>query len=195
MAHQKKKGDSPASKSGDELRTPSTADMPDLAESALNMFAAERDLLLTGDLPDSALPQSEEEYVSRDPFSADYVEFRLSETRHRNEKQAKVNTKVRADLLEQPHLLEKPAESGSRGAAAIWRSLRDMLREESHTVMDNSGLQELLMLKRELETRKRIVEAVNEGLANQLKRLEQRLSVYDKEATQIVPAKVEIKKD
>ena len=46
-----------------------------------------------------------------------------------------------------------------------------------------------------MDARKLIVEAVNEGLANQLKRLEQRLSVYDKEATQIVPAKVEIKKD
>ncbi|MHC0053382.1 hypothetical protein [Actibacterium sp. D379-3] len=165
-----------------------TMQMPDLTETAVTSFASDRDALLGEDIPDPALPQTEEEYISRDPFSADYVDFRLHEAEAKQGDIHRVNAKLRADLLAAPHLMEKPAESGNRGAAAVWRSLRDILREESHEIIDNSGLEELLMLKRELEARKAVVEAVNAGIGNQLKRLEQRLTAFD-DAKKAAPPK------
>ena len=63
--------------------------------------------------------------------------------------------------------------------AAVWRSLRDLLRGETQALIDNSELEELLMLKRELTTRKAFAEAVNSGLESQLLRLEQRIAAFD----------------
>lgn len=165
-----------------------------LAEATEAMFAFEREMVLDGVTPEYSLPQSEDEFYARDPFSADYVLFRHEQSQKRQEKRARVNVQLRADLLERPHLMEKPGEAGSRGAAAVWRSLRDLLRNQTEALIDSSSLDELMMLKRELETRKAIVEAVNTGLEHQLTRLEKRLSVYDSAETEIKPAKINIKK-
>lgn len=175
-------------------QAPLPADLNRIAESAREMFAFERDVLLDGDIPDSALPQDEDALFDRDPFSADFVAYRIGQSQRRKEKYKALNEQLRDDLLEHPHLLEKPAESGTRGAAAVWRSLRDLLRGETEGIIDGSSVEELKMLKRELETRKAIVEAVNTGLQHQLKRLEQRLSAHDKRDTEISPAQVTIKK-
>lgn len=170
------------------------ADANRIAESAEDMFAFERDMLLDGDIASSLLPQGEDELFDRDPFSADFVTFRIAQSQARKEKYAALNEQLREDLLQSPHLMEKPAEAGNRGAAAVWRSLRDLLRGETEALVDSSSVEELMLLKRELETRKTIVEAVNTGLESQLKRLEQRLSVYNKSETEITPADVKIKK-
>ena len=172
---------------------PQAADKDQVADAAEALLAFEQDILFEGEAPDDGLPQSEDEFFARDPFSADYVMFRRGQAELRRVKRARVNEQLRSDMLERPHLMEKPAEAGNRGAAAVWRSLRDLLRSETETLIDSSSLEELMLLKRELEARKAIVEAVNAGLLQQLKRLEQRLSVHDPEDTQIMPANISIK--
>ena len=177
---------------------PPVVDNEQLGNSAEALFNAEDlfdpESLLNSEVLFDGLPQTEDEFYDRDPFSADYVLFRRSQSAVAREKRARVNENMRKDMLEHPHLLDNPAEASNRGAAAIWRSLRDLLRNESKELIDTSSLEELMLLKRDLETRKAVVEAVNTGLEHQLKRLEQRLSVHDPEQTQIMPAKINIKK-
>ena len=156
--------------------TPSEAMPPDAADARVLIYAAERDSLLGEPLPESLLPETEDEFASRDPFSADYLEFQKDNIEKKRVEQRKVDGQLRVDLLARPHLMKEPAESGARGGAAVWRSLRDILRQESATLMDSSGLEELLMLKRELEGRKGIVEAVSAGLDKQMQRLDQRIA-------------------
>jgi len=163
--------------------------VPDLRDTGMATFLADRDSVLGGEISDPVLPQSEEDFALRDPFSADYIEFRLQQAQYKNRIEGRANPQLRADLLASPHLLEKPAESGSRGAAAVWRSLRDILGDESLQVMDSSGREELLHLKRELMSRKAVVAAVGEGIGKQLQRIEQRLSAFDNvQAEPVQPA-------
>lgn len=168
----------PAADAGPEADPllPSEAAPPDPADARVLMYAAERDSLLGEPLAETTLPESEDEFAARDPFSSDYLEFQKANLEQRRFEQRKVDGQLRADLLARPHLMKEPGESGTRGAAAVWRSLRDILRQESATLMDSSRLDELLDLKRELEGRKGIVEAVATGLDKQLQRLDQRIA-------------------
>lgn len=174
----KSKSKKAAAASGD-AQAEDPSDVARIAEMSRQMFGTERDTLLSGELPDSALPQDETEFAARDPFSADFILFRLDRSKRRGQQKARLNKQLRADLLEKPHLMENPAESGTRAGAAVWRSLRDLLRGETQALIDNSELEELLMLKRELTTRKAFAEAVNSGLESQLLRLEQRIAAFD----------------
>ncbi len=151
-----------------------------LENATLVAFAADRDSFLTEELPESLLPQGEEEFMSRDLFSADYVEF-LYAKRDVNETVRGVNRGLRESLLEKPHLMEKPEEGAHRGAAAVWRSLRDQLHEESLQKIDSSERDELLLMRSELELRRAVVESVAKGLGALLKRLDDRLAAIGAE--------------
>ncbi len=163
----------------------------DLENASLSTFAADRDEFLDVDIPESALPQTEDDFLSRDPFSADYVEFQHAKAELRREVEGHVKTELREDMLVKPHLMKKPEEGAHRGAAAVWRSLRDQLHEESLAQIDTSGKEELLLLKNDLITRKAVVDTVSEGIGNLLKRLDGRLKAFDEggdTADEIKPA-------
>lgn len=147
----------------------------DILQGAVAEFSAGRDSLLEGAVPPTLLPDSEEAFYARDPFSADYADFLKGKADIRWAKEAAVDQEMRADLLERPHLMERPEESTHRGAAAVWRSLKDQLKNESLTILDRSDPEELLMLQRELQARKMVVDSVAKGVEGLLKRVEQRL--------------------
>lgn len=146
------------------------------------VFRENPELPVDQGLDENGVPLGMQELVNRDPFTAEYVQFRLDQARGRRENAQSVDTQKRADLLTNPHLMEKPAEVGNRGAVAVWRSLRDLLREESTTLMDTSNVHELQMLRRELFSRKTLIEAVTMGLDMQLKRLDERIKIATAEA-------------
>jgi hypothetical protein len=161
---------------------PDIPDMPfagvqdiDIAQAAVAEFSSGRDSLLDGAVPPTLLPDSEEAFYARDPFSADYADFLKGKADIRWAKEAAVDQEMRADLLARPHLMERPEESTHRGAAAVWRSLKDQLKNESLTILDRSDPEELLMLQRELQARKLVVDSVAKGVEGLLKRVEQRL--------------------
>jgi len=147
----------------------------DLTLDSVNTFADGHGAL--ADLPDSVLAEDENAFASRDPFSADYADL-IGETAD-DRQAARVDEQLRADLLERPHLFTKPEENAHRGGAAVWRSLRDQLHGETLARLDGSERSELLALKRELETRRIIVEAVATGIGELIARLEQRLEGMD----------------
>lgn len=166
--------------SGSEGAEEIGASLQSLENATLTAFAADRDEMLEDMVPDAALPADKDEFYHRDPFSADYVDFVHEREGARTDGGAKVDRKLRDDMLAQPHLLQKPEESANRGAAAVWRSLRDQLHEESLEMIDTSDREELLILKGDLMTRKALVDSVGEGLTNLIKRLDQRLAAEDK---------------
>ena len=149
-----------------------------LDEATLTFFASDRDSFLTEDLPQSFLPQGEEEFMSRDVFSADYVEF-LYAKRDVNESVRGVNAALRESLLEKPHLMEKPEEGAHRGAAAVWRSLKDHLHNETLDRVDSSGREELVQIRNELELRRAVVRALDQRMGDLLKRLDDRMSALE----------------
>ncbi len=151
----------------------------DIADAAVAEFSSGRDALLEGSVPATLLPDSEEAFYARDPFSADYADFLKEKGQLRRDKAARVDEDLRADLLARPFLMERPEESTHRGAAAVWRSLRDQLKNESLAILDGSDPQELLMLQRELQARKMVLESVGKGIDGLLKRVEQRLDDTD----------------
>lgn len=172
-----KKGASPAASPPADI-----PDMPfaaiqdvDIAQAAVAEFSSGRDALLEGAVPPTLLPDSEEAFYARDPFSADYADFLKTKADIRWAKEAPVNAEMRADLLARPHLMERPEESTHRGASAVWRSLKDQLKNESLTILDRSDPEELQMLLRELRVRKMVVDSVAKGVDGLLKRVEQRL--------------------
>ncbi len=158
-----------------------------LDEATLVSFASDRDGFLTEELPASLLPQGEDEFVARDLFSSDYVEF-LYRKRDVNEAVRGVNKGLRESLLEKPHLMEKPEEGAHRGAAAVWRSLRDQLHEETLQKIDASGREELLLMRSELELRRAVVESVGAGMGDLLKRLDDRVAAIDAGEVADIPA-------
>lgn len=163
------------------VTTPAQASFPgvdvDLTHGGgIGDFTAGRDDLLSAAVPATLLPDSEEAFYARDPFSADYADFLKDKAEMRREKAPRVDTGLRADLLAHPHLMAKPEESTHRGAAAVWRSLRDQLKNESLAILDRSDPEELLMLQRELRARQMVLDSVAKGVEGLLKRVEQRLA-------------------
>ncbi len=156
------------------------ASLQALENATLTAFAADRDALIDDMVPAAALPADRDEFYHRDPFSGDYVDYVNAREGSRTDGGAKVARKLREDLLSKPHLLPKPEEGANRGAAAVWRSLRDQLHQESLGMIDSSDREELLILKGDLMTRKALVDSVGEGLTNLIKRLDQRLAAFDK---------------
>lgn len=164
---------------------PRSADIPDMpyaavqdvdiAQAAVAEFSSGRDVLLEGAIPPTLLPDSEEAFYARDPFSADYADFLKTKADIRRTNDAPVDAEMRADLLARPHLMERPEESTHRGASAVWRSLKDQLKNESLTILDRSDPEELQMLLRELRVRKMVVDSVAKGVDGLLTRVEQRL--------------------
>ena len=149
------------------------APFEDLDPVSVAAFASERDEILEGASPDSLLPETEEAFYARDPFSADYLEL-LQERRELRPART-VDQRLRQDLLERPHLMERPEEGAHRGAAAVWRSLRGQLHQSEDDLLDSSDPQELLLLQREVEARRMVVDSVNRGLEMLLKRIKQRI--------------------
>ncbi len=147
----------------------------DIESVSLDDVLSERDLFLDEALVRDPMPDSRDEIAARDPFSADYMEFLREKALRNRVDPREVDTELRANLLEKPYLTERPEEAGLRGAAAVWRSLRDQIHEESLNLIDTSGRHELLILQRELIARKTIVETVDKGLGMLLDRLRQRL--------------------
>lgn len=161
--------------------TPAQATFPgvdvDLAHGGgIGDFTSGRDDLLSAAVPATLLPDSEEAFYARDPFSADYADFLKDKADLRREKAPRVDAELRADLLVKPHLMAKPEESTHRGAAAVWRSLRDQLKNESLAILDRSEPEELLLLQRELRARQMVLESVAKGVEGLIKRVEQRLA-------------------
>lgn len=175
-------GTSAAAGNGAEAApTPAQAAFPgvdvDLAHGGgIGDFTSGRDDLLSAAVPATLLPDSEEAFYARDPFSADYADFLKDKADMRRDKAPRVDAELRADLLVKPHLMAKPEESTHRGAAAVWRSLRDQLKNESLAILDRSDPEELLMLQRELRARQMVLESVSKGVDGLLKRVEQRLT-------------------
>jgi len=154
-----------------------SVDAPGMAhEMSLDDLRGDED-----DLPDQGLAAYEQRSVEQDPFVADYASNLKRMARDR--KGARVDRQLRASLLEHPHLFPTPEEHGQRGGAAVWRSLRDQLHDESLELVDSSSRSELLALKRELESRRAIVAAVEKGLGHLLERLERRLEEGEAHAT------------
>lgn len=149
--------------------------------ASLDDVLSERDQILDDALLSGPLQETEEEIGSRDPFAADYLEFLRGKAVRQRKDPRRVDAELRANLLEKPYLTERPEEAGLRGAAAVWRSLRDQIREESLNMLDTSKRDELLMLQRELKARKSIVESVDHGLGLLLQRLKQRLDTLPPE--------------
>ena len=143
---------------------------------SLDDILSDSDLFLDEAMIRDPMPDARDEIAARDPFSADYMEFLKDKAARNRVDPRRVDSELRANLLEKPYLTERPEEAGLRGAAAVWRSLRDQIREESLNLMDASGREELLLLQRELSARKAIVATVDKGLDILLNRLEQRLS-------------------
>lgn len=161
---------------------PEIPDMPfaavqdvDIAQAAVAEFSSGRDSLLDGAVPPTLLPDSEEAFYARDPFSADYADFLKGRAEITRAKETRVDKELRADLLACPHLMERPEESTNRGAAAVWRSLKDQLANEGMNILDRSEPEELLMLQRELQARRMVLDAVTKGVEGLLKRVDQRL--------------------
>jgi hypothetical protein len=161
---------------------PEIPDMPfaavqdvDIAQAAVAEFSSGRDSLLEGAVPPTLVRDSEEAFYARDPFSADYADFLKGRAEITRAREARVDKEMRANLLARPHLMERPEESTSRGAAAVWRSLKDQLANESLTILDRSDPEELLMLQRELQARKMVLDSITKGVDGLLKRVEQRL--------------------
>jgi hypothetical protein len=155
-----------------------------LDQAAIAGFSADRDAFLAHDLPQGALasgvlPETVEDFFARDPFSADYANFLKEMSRQRSGRRAKsapeVNLSLRANLLERPYLMERPEEGALRGSAAVWRSLKDQLRQESEKLIDTSDVHDLLALERDLRGRKSLITSVVRGIDMLLKRLQQRL--------------------
>lgn len=138
-------------------------------------FTSGRDDVLSAAVPETLLPDNEEAFYARDPFSADYADFLKSKAEMQRERTPRVDAELRADLLAKPYLMAKPEESALRGAAAVWRSLRDQLKGESLAILDRSDPEELLMLQRELRARQMVLESVAKGVDGLIKRVEQRL--------------------
>lgn len=138
-------------------------------------FTSGRDDLLSGAVPESLLPDNEEAFHARDPFSADYVDLLRNKADMRHETTTRVDSELRTDLLAKPYLMATPEESTLRGAAAVWRSLRDQIKNESLAILDRSDPEELLLLKRELRARQMVLESVAKGVDGLIKRVEQRL--------------------
>lgn len=138
-------------------------------------FTSGRDDLLSSAVPATLLPDSEEAFYARDPFSADYADFLKDKAEMREQKAPRVDAELRADLLAKPYLMARPEESTLRGAAAVWRSLRDQLKNESLAILDRSDPEELLMLQRELRARQMVLASVTKGVDGLIKRVEQRL--------------------
>ncbi len=176
MAKKSGKGGNDGSPKGDVGKDMDVGEVPSIPSASLGDIRQEWDELVPNELAVAALPGDREEFMARDPFSEDYVLFRKERAAAKQNEEV-VNAKVRDDLLEKPYLMPNPVEEGVNGAAAVWRSLRDILHEESRKLIDTSGKTELMMLRRELLTRKAIVEAVNAGIANQLERLDKRVAL------------------
>jgi hypothetical protein len=160
----------------------------DLDPSAIATFSSDRDGILGAASSESLLPETEEAFYARDPFSADYVDVLHDRSEARGPR--RVNEALRADLLERPWLMERPEEGGHRGAAAVWRSLRAQLHQTGLDLPDSSDAEELRLLQRELETHRMVIESVTKGLDGLLKRIAQRLEVLDREAPVEPPAVV-----
>jgi hypothetical protein len=144
----------------------------DLDASTVATFASERDEIL-GVAPEaSLLPETEEAFYARDPFSADYGDMLHD---RKDLRLTRVNQTLREDLLEKPYLMERPEEGATRGAAAVWRSLRAQLHGTSVDLPDGSDPEELRLLKRELEAHRMVVESLTKGLDGLVKRIGQRL--------------------
>lgn len=145
----------------------------DLDSSTVATFASERDEIL-GVAPEaSLLPETEEAFYARDPFSADYGD--MLHDRKDLRLTRKVDHRLREDLLEKPFLMERPEEAGTRGAAAVWRSLRAQLHGSSVDLPDGSDPEELRLLRRELEAHRMVVQSLTKGLDGLVKRIGQRL--------------------
>ena len=170
-----------ATRQDQEIPTPAQAqvvgvDLDITRGGGIGEFTDSRDDILSSAMPETLLPDSEEAFYARDPFSADYADFLKSKAEIRQEKASRVDEDLRANLLEKPFLMAKPEESTLRGAAAVWRSLRDQLKNESLQILDRSDPEELLMLQRELRARQMVLESVTKGVDGLIKRVEQRLS-------------------
>lgn len=121
------------------------------------------------------LPEDEEAFYARDPFSADYADFlKYKGDARRAEKRARIDEGLRASLLEKPMLMDKPEEAAHRGAAAVWRSLKDQLHQELEKLIDVSDETELDALERDIASRRTLVAAVSRGLDMLLERVRQR---------------------
>ena len=163
--------------------------LPGLEGAGVAGFTADRDSYLSQALPEGVdvsgvLPESEEAFYARDPFSADYADFLKSKgAARRSGRKARVDEGLRASLLERPYLMEKPEEAAHRGAAAVWRSLKDQLKQESQKIIDGSDASDLQALESELASRQALVTAVGRGIEMLLKRLRQRLNESPPAAT------------
>jgi hypothetical protein len=179
MAERPKKSSAGGGKTGGAREMP---DMPfgavkdiDIAQAAVAEFSAGRDSLLEGAVPPTLVRDSEEAFYARDPFSADYVDFLRDKAEIGRTRETRVDAELRADLLARPYLMERPEESTNRGAAAVWRSLKGQLANEGLSILDGSDPEELLMLQRDLQARKMVLDSVAKGVDGLLKRVEQRL--------------------
>ena len=168
--------------------------LPGLEGAGVAGFTADRDSYLSQALPagvdtSGVLPESEEAFYARDPFSADYADFLKSKgAARRSGRKARVDEGLRASLLERPYLMEKPEEAAHRGAAAVWRSLKDQLKQESQKIIDGSDASDLQALESELASRQALVTAVGRGIEMLLKRLRQRLNESPSAAAVAPPA-------
>lgn len=148
-----------------------------LENASLDMFSSERDEMLPVDMDAVPVIVDKDDFISRDPFSADYVDFAMGRKALKKDGgAAAARRKLRDDLLSRPHLMPKPEEAAHRGSAAVWRSLRDQLKEISLGQIDSSGPEELQLLRNDLMARKQIVDSVAEGLTKLIERLDNRLA-------------------
>ncbi|MEM1315130.1 MAG: hypothetical protein AAGI51_11280 [Pseudomonadota bacterium] len=129
------------------------------------------------DLPDQSLAEYEAAAEAADRFSAESLDRASARSAHRPVRQ--VDEALRADLLERPHLFATPQENGRRGIVAVWRSLKDQLRDETLKMIDGSSRAELMMHRRELESRRAVVASVEKGLESLLERIDRRLAEGD----------------
>ena len=172
-----KKKPTPRDRAKEAAAAKSKPNPVDISNAAVLGFGSERDSLLDGQVPPTNLPDTEEAFYARDPFSADYADFlKYKRDIREEEAQPRVDEGLRADLLRRPHLMERPEESTHRGAAAVWRSLKDQLKNESLEILDRSDPEELQMLRRELSARQMVLASVGKGIEGLIKRVDQRLA-------------------
>lgn len=140
--------------------------------SSLRTFASGHGAM--DELPGQSLAAYEADAAGQDRFSPEHLDRASALSERRPVR--KVDEELRADLLERPHLFANPQENGRRGLVAVWRSLKDQLRDETLTIIDSSTPSELAMHRRELESRRAVVASVEQGLEILIARIDQRLA-------------------
>lgn len=111
------------------------------------------------------------EFLDENPFEAELLELQ----RRRIELREAASKRVRPNPLLDLSLLDDPEEALIKGVAVIRQSLRELLTGETARLVDTSAPTELDALRKQLETRKLVLEAALKDLSGQLTRLRNRL--------------------